>query len=77
MLLREREKEPGILTEYKAVDKQVLYICLLLHVLQRCAGSNRQITLAGLPYSSKFSWHNIFVNFVICLLITKIFLTKS
>ena len=29
-----------------------------------------------LPYSSKFSWHNIFVNFVIWLLITKIFLTK-
>ena len=28
------------------------------------------------PYSSKFSWHNIFVNFVISLLITKIFLTK-
>ena len=29
-----------------------------------------------IPYSSKFSWHNIFVNFVISLLITKIFLTK-
>ena len=29
-----------------------------------------------IPYSSKFSWHNIFVNFVIWLLITKIFFTK-
>ena len=28
------------------------------------------------PYSSKFSLHNIFVNFVIWLLITKIFLTN-
>ena len=32
--------------------------------------------LLHILYSSKFSWHNIFVNFVISLLITKIFLTK-
>ena len=30
-----------------------------------------------LPYSSKFLWHNIFMNFVIWLLITKIFLTYA
>ena len=28
------------------------------------------------PYSSKFSWHNIFMNFVIWLMIMKIFLTN-
>ena len=31
---------------------------------------------SGIPYSSKFSWHNIFVNFVIWLLIMKTFFMK-
>jgi len=30
----------------------------------------------GIPYSSKFSWHNIFVNFVIDPLFTNFSFTK-
>ena len=30
----------------------------------------------SMPYSSKFLWHNIFMNFTIWLLIMKVFLTK-
>ena len=35
-----------------------------------------QLQQKGVPYSSKFSWHNIFVKFVIRHPITKIVLTK-
>ena len=37
-------------------------------------GSGNEII--DLPYSSKFSWHNIFVNFVNILKITKILFAK-
>ena len=42
-----------------------------------CSQSLLSVTCgAEIPYSSKFSWHNIFVNFVINLEITKILFTK-
>ena len=39
----------------------------------RAGSGNKTIDLR---YSSKFSWHNIFMNFVINLEITKILFTK-
>ena len=47
-----------------------------MHIMVTTCRWNGATVPRGIPYSSKFSWYNIFVNFVIEVTIMKILFTK-
>ena len=72
-----RDKEPGV--KY-STDGRSRWTLISIRNCFSTRGDEydvkylRRCQQIRIPYSSKFSWHNIFVNFVINLEITKIFI---